>query len=54
VAKIGRKVYYSPGDVLNNRLDHQAFRPGSDLARDAPGLAAYARQRIAELEAQAG
>jgi len=52
VAKIGRTVYYSVGDVSNNRLDHEFLGPGSDLAKSAPSIAEYVLQRIAKLEAK--
>lgn len=52
VAKIGRIVYYSPGDVLNNRRDNEMLGPNSDMAKINPAIAEYARRRIAELEAQ--
>jgi len=52
VAKIGRIVYYSPGDVTNNRVDNLMIGPNSDMAKFDPAIAEYARRRIAELEAQ--
>ena len=52
VAKIGREVFYSVGDVTNNRVDNLMIGPNSDMAKFDPAIAAYARRRIAELEAQ--
>lgn len=52
VARIGRNVYYSPGDVLNNRMEHKVLGSNSVMAEINPARAEYAMQRIAELEAQ--
>jgi len=49
VARIGRQVFYSLRDVLDNRLDNHAFGPGSALAKMSPGHAEYARERISGL-----
>ena len=52
VARIGRIVYYSPGDVLNNRMDHEVFGSNSEMAKFNSACAEYVRQRIAGLEAR--
>lgn len=52
VAKIGRNVYYLVADVLANRMDHEFLGPNSKYAKISPGIAEYARWRIAGLEAQ--